>query len=308
MTTTEQIRGRAVAQAGFVFGSLTSIAANVLHTYLPTVHMPEGLLLGLAARLGAAIWPIGLLLSIEVLARVSWRRGPAWRIARFGGAGTVAMGSAIISYGHVREVLLAWGYGHPAAEFGPLTLDGLMVVCGFALLSMTPHGEQAAPGRVRQLPERAEERRPSPNHRLAHEVSLATQVEHLAPVTLPHANTVDTASGHDTDADVVQVDTANVPKDSTVEEVDTGADMRRERAQELHAQGWTHRQIATELGVSKRTVQRYLSTGADTEPDDSVTSDMTVDTDPAAITSKEPVTDWLSTLGTTHPSTNGVHA
>lgn len=58
-------------------------------------------------------------------------------LARFGGAGTVAVGSAVISYGHLRDVLLAWQYGPLAAAVGPLVLDGLMVVCGFALLAMS---------------------------------------------------------------------------------------------------------------------------------------------------------------------------
>jgi hypothetical protein len=34
-------------------------------------------------------------------------------------------------------VLLAWQYGPLAAAVGPIVLDGLMVVCGFALLAMS---------------------------------------------------------------------------------------------------------------------------------------------------------------------------
>jgi hypothetical protein len=83
------------------------------------------------------VWPVGLLLSVEVLSRVSWAPGFWWALARYGGAGTVAVGSAVISYGHVREVLLAWGYGSLGAAVGPLVLDGLMVVSGFALLTMS---------------------------------------------------------------------------------------------------------------------------------------------------------------------------
>jgi hypothetical protein len=58
-------------------------------------------------------------------------------LARYGGAGTVAVGSAVISYGHLREVLIAWDYGALGAAVGPLVLDGLMVVSGFALLAMS---------------------------------------------------------------------------------------------------------------------------------------------------------------------------
>lgn len=68
-------------------------------------------------------------------------------MARFGGTGAVAVGSALISYRHLRDVLLAWSYD-PMAAAVPLVLDGLMVVCGFALLaaSRTSAGE---PGRER---------------------------------------------------------------------------------------------------------------------------------------------------------------
>jgi hypothetical protein len=57
--------------------------------------------------------------------------------ARFAGTGAVALGSAIISYGHLRDLLLAWQYNPLAVAVGPLVLDGLMVISGFALLAMT---------------------------------------------------------------------------------------------------------------------------------------------------------------------------
>jgi hypothetical protein len=76
---------------------------------------------------------------VEVLSRVRWAPGFWWALARYGGAGTVAVGSAVISYGHLHEVLLAWNYGQLGAAVGPLVLDGLMVVSGFALLAITHH-------------------------------------------------------------------------------------------------------------------------------------------------------------------------
>ncbi|MGW4529152.1 DUF2637 domain-containing protein [Amycolatopsis sp. NPDC004378] len=128
---------KVVSWAGFVFGSVMSVAANVLHTWLPAERMPPGWAPGIAAQIGSAVWPIGLLLSVEVLSRVRWPAGFGWRIARFGGTGTVALGSAVISYGHVHDLLLAWGYNTVAAYVGPLVLDGLMVISGFALLAMS---------------------------------------------------------------------------------------------------------------------------------------------------------------------------
>jgi hypothetical protein len=129
--------GRLVAWAGFVFGSVMSVAANVLHTWLPAADRPPGWSPAVAAQVGAAVWPIGLLLSVEVLSRVPWPRGWQWMLARFAGTGAVALGSAIISYGHLRGVLLAWQYDPLAAAVGPLVLDGLMVISGFALLAMS---------------------------------------------------------------------------------------------------------------------------------------------------------------------------
>jgi hypothetical protein len=54
------------------------------------------------------------------------------------------VGSAVISYGHLHEVLLAWDYGPLGAAVGPLVLDGLMVVSGFALLAMSRSREPTA--------------------------------------------------------------------------------------------------------------------------------------------------------------------
>lgn len=138
--------GSLVAWLGFVFGSAMSVAANVLHTWLPASHMPAGWWPGLAPQIGAAVWPIALLISVEVLSRVRWKPGILWGLTRYGGAGTVAIGSGVISYGHLREVLLAWGYGSPGSDVGPLVLDGLMVVSGFALLAMAggPAGDTTA--------------------------------------------------------------------------------------------------------------------------------------------------------------------
>lgn len=121
--------GELVAWAGFGFGSVVSIAANVLHAWLPA-EPPT-----VAAQLGAAVWPIALLLSVEAISRVRWRSGWWWNFARFGGLGVVGLGSFAISYGHLYEVLDAWGYTEFGAMVGPIVIDGLMVISGFALLS-----------------------------------------------------------------------------------------------------------------------------------------------------------------------------
>jgi hypothetical protein len=88
------------------------------------------------------------MLAVEALSRIRWPKGFGWSLARFVGAVVVAAGSAIISYGHLRDLLLAWSYGPMAAAVGPLVLDGLMVVCGFALLAMSrTSADEAGEGR-----------------------------------------------------------------------------------------------------------------------------------------------------------------
>ncbi|WP_330182731.1 helix-turn-helix domain-containing protein [Nocardia sp. NBC_01503] len=298
-TKTPAARGRLVSWTGFVFGSLTSIAANVLHTWLPAAHMPPGWTPGIAPQIGAAVWPIGLLLSVEVLSRAQWRGGRMWGVARYGGAGAVAFGSAVISYSHVRDVLVAWGYGHPAAEFGPLTLDGLMVVCGFALMSMSTHSDPANPEHA--IPTRPM-RTGEPKSAGAREIPLAIQVEPAAPQPVRAVGTVSGVSGQGSEGVAAQADTPTQEVDTSVRQadmtadgMDSEADTRRQRARELHAQDWTHARIATELGVSKRTVRRYLSTNEDTDP---------FAEDHANTLSAE----WLTALDTHHHDTNGVHA
>jgi uncharacterized membrane protein len=90
---------------------------------------------------GAAVWPVALLLSVEVLSRTAWHSGWHWTVVRLGGSAVVALGSAVISYGHVRAVLLSWGYDSLGAGVGPLVIDGLMVLAGFSLLSMSRPGK-----------------------------------------------------------------------------------------------------------------------------------------------------------------------
>ncbi len=54
-------------------------------------------------------------------------------IARYGGAG--ALGSGYISWSHTHSLLLTWHYDPAAAFIGPLVIDGLMTISGFALLT-----------------------------------------------------------------------------------------------------------------------------------------------------------------------------
>lgn len=251
-------RGRLVSWTGFVFGSVTSIAANILHTWLPAASMPPGWTPGIAPQVGAAVWPIGLLLSVEVLSRARWRRGWLWALARYGGAGAVAIGSAVISYSHLREVLLTWGYGSAAAYVGPLVLDGLMVVSGFALLSMTLDHETHTP---------AAEPTTTTEAVTADEVATRpTDIDQPGVATdHPEPQLTDTQAVAGAEVALPASEADSGPT-ASADTVDSDADTRRGKARHLSDQGWTHGRIAAELGVSKRTVRRYLAT-ANTGPD-----------------------------------------
>lgn len=133
--------GHLVAWSGFAFGSLTSVAANVLAERIRPDDAGGDWQANVLAEFGAAVWPIMLLISVELLSRIRWPHGWQWLLARFGGAATVAVGSALISYIHIANVLHSWGYSPVAAHIGPLVIDGLMTISGFALLAAGQPGE-----------------------------------------------------------------------------------------------------------------------------------------------------------------------
>jgi hypothetical protein len=81
-------------------------------------------------RIAAAFWPLALFLAVEVLTRVQWSAGWSYALARYVGVSTVAAVAAVMSYRHMAALLARYG-----AHLGPLGVDGLMVVSGWALLS-----------------------------------------------------------------------------------------------------------------------------------------------------------------------------
>lgn len=136
--------GRLVAWLGFVFGSVVSVLANVMDARLPPAGADASWTPSIEAQLAAAVWPLSLLLAVEAVARVRWAKGWVWVAARFGGAGAVALFSAWISYWHIRDVLVAWRYEESSAAVGPFVVDGLMVITGFALLSIARSADRPA--------------------------------------------------------------------------------------------------------------------------------------------------------------------
>lgn len=135
---------RFVARTGFAFGSLVSIAANVLAERIPPVPTPRGWTPALDAQLGAPVWPIALLLSVEALTRIPWPKGLGWHAARYLGVTSVAAFAGVISYFHIHDVLISWRYQPFAASVGPLVIDGLMVVSGVGLMALARTREDQA--------------------------------------------------------------------------------------------------------------------------------------------------------------------
>lgn len=142
------------ALAGFGLGSLVSVGFNLQSAWLPAAQHGPTWSPSLASQAAAIVWPLTLIVSVEVLSRIAWPDGWGWRLVRTSGILAVALGSATISYGHIYEVLTAWGYDKHQAIVGPLVVDGLMLISGFALVSLghAARTASAAPATVDQVP------------------------------------------------------------------------------------------------------------------------------------------------------------
>jgi hypothetical protein len=120
---------RALAWMTFAVGIVVSVLGNIGHA------ASDGMQSGEWA--GAAFWPVALLLSVEILVRVHWQPEKRWTIARFTGLVVVSIVSAILSYLHLRSLLIVWDYGSFQGTIGPLAVDGLMLIAASALLSIS---------------------------------------------------------------------------------------------------------------------------------------------------------------------------
>lgn len=133
------------ARVGFLLGVAGSLAGNLEAAWLRYAsggHPPY------RQQAWAVVWPVLLVVSVEVMSRVPWPTGLSWRnagwlLARFGGLGTVAASSAVISYGHMRLVLLDSGYGVIGTYAGAICLDAMMILCGYGMLAGRKETEEA---------------------------------------------------------------------------------------------------------------------------------------------------------------------
>ncbi len=87
------------------------------------------------AVLSAVFWPVSLFVALEILSRTTWPAGILWRVIRLGGLLPVAVVAAVVSYRHLSGLIRYYGEDGLTATFGPLAVDGLMVVASAALLA-----------------------------------------------------------------------------------------------------------------------------------------------------------------------------
>lgn len=128
--------GRVIAWLAFALGILVSVAGNILHSALSPA--------GLGELVGAAFWPLALMLSIEILTRVRWQSGAWWMAARVIGLFLVGIVAAVLSYRHLAGLMTSWGEDRFNAHLGPLAVDGLMLLAATALLSISKEERPAA--------------------------------------------------------------------------------------------------------------------------------------------------------------------
>lgn len=147
-TTTPNKSGRGWAYFGALLGGLVSVAANVAHSFIPPHGAPEHWHPQTGAVAFAIVWPVFLFIAVEMLARVAWPNGFWWGLLRFGGLVPVALVAAFVSYKHLSALLTSYHEQGIVCAFGPLAVDGLMVMATGALLATgarTRRARTAAP-------------------------------------------------------------------------------------------------------------------------------------------------------------------
>src|SRR5919201_1799715 len=135
MTVRLRTTARGWAYTGAGLGGLVSVAANVAHSLIPPQGAPAGWHAEHGAVAGAVVWPVFLLVAVEILARTTWPTGRRWWLLRFGGLLPVAGVAAFVSYTHLSGLLAHYGEQPIVHTLGPLAVDGLMVMATGALLA-----------------------------------------------------------------------------------------------------------------------------------------------------------------------------
>jgi hypothetical protein len=127
---------RGWARVGLYGGLLLSLAGNEAHVWGHGYPGP-------GPAVASVIWPALLFVALEIVLHM----GPGFIWAKWVGLGSVAAVSGAVSYWHLSSVLHSWGYG-PLSWFGPLAVDGLMVMSTVVLARMVPAPAAPVPTRV----------------------------------------------------------------------------------------------------------------------------------------------------------------
>jgi hypothetical protein len=124
----ENTSGRRWSWGGLLFGAALSVVGNVAHTCLADSTISLFLRLPFAV-----VWPVSLLVAVEILIRVNWTKTLiSWvgRIVLF----IVAPVTAVVSYLHLHSLMQMAGEDPFSTLIGPLGVDGLMLGATVALL------------------------------------------------------------------------------------------------------------------------------------------------------------------------------
>lgn len=252
---------RALAWITFVIGILVSIAGNIGHA------ASDGMKPGEWA--GAAFWPTALLLSVEILVRVRWQPEKRWMVARFTGLVVVSIVAAILSYLHLRSLLIFWDYGLFQGSIGPLAVDGLMLIAASALLSISKERPADEPAPVLEMINETEQV-------FGKEQIITQQLGHLTGLGSPVGTitrVMDTKDGLAFDADRITDDVDGPelmeeppkpePEKSKLHVVNS---VSNDDAEEAARQAWiasggklSAQQVADLAGISKSTAHRRIT-------------------------------------------------
>jgi len=185
---TNRPSGRGWAYTGAILGGLVSVAANVAHSFIA----PPGAVAGWSpqpgAVVGAIVWPVFLFVAVEILARYTWPAGGWWTLLRFGGMTPVTLVAAFVSYRHLSGLLTYYGEDTLVSTFGPLAVDGLMVMATGAILATgvrIRHTTTTAPVTAPAVPAKPASTNPEPATPATPVVASVSPASTPTPVPVP---------------------------------------------------------------------------------------------------------------------------
>jgi len=101
----------------------------------------------------SVVWPVAVLVALEIMARVEWPDGRRWLAVRWLGLTPVGVVAAVVSYRHLSALLGWYGEDGITTTIGPLAIDGLMLLASGALLAAGGVlGDDTAPDTVADIP------------------------------------------------------------------------------------------------------------------------------------------------------------